>query len=113
MKKIKNKLSKTEINFEPIIQDGRCKAEVFYLFLPEEAESSSAALIKYHPGGEAPLHRHISFELIYILDGEMITAEGTFRKNDLILFKPGSIHYSKTKKGCLVLVIWYKQVEQI
>jgi len=106
-------LSGTEICFEPLYAGSRSKAEICWLYRPEEAHGSGAALIRYQPGGEAPLHVHTSFELIYMLEGEMTTTQGKVKKNDLILLPPGSQHSSKSETGCVALIIWNQPVQLI
>ena len=106
-------LSVAEINFEPLQAGSRSNADIFWLFRPEEARGSAAALIRYHPGGKAPLHLHTSFELIYMLEGEMITTQGKVKKNDLILLPPGSQHASRSETGCIALILWNQPVQLI
>jgi len=103
----------TEICFEPLQAGSRSDAEICWLYRPEEAHGSGAALIRYQPGGQAPLHLHTSFELIYMLEGEMITSQGKVKKNDLILLPPGSQHSSKSETGCLALIVWNQPVQLI
>ncbi len=106
-------LSSAPIAFEPHGGGARAQAEVHWLFKPEEAHGSAAALIRYLPGGRAPRHRHSSFELIYMLEGEMVTSQGVVKKNDLILLPPGSEHASHSDTGCLALIIWNQPVQLI
>ncbi len=41
-----------------------------------------------------------------MLDGELEDCDGTvFRAGDFVTFKPGSRHYSVSKKGCTMLVV--------
>lgn len=106
-------LEKTEIRFEPLGSGARTSAEVCWLFRPDEAHGAAAALIRYLPGGNAPPHRHTSFELIYMLEGEMITTQGRVKKNDLILLPPGSEHASRSETGALALIVWNRPVQLI
>lgn len=101
------------LKFEPIEKNGRASAEVHWLFKPEEANGSAAAVIRYFAGGDAPLHLHTGFELIYMLEGSMQTSTGEVSKNDLILLKPDSIHKSCSKAGCLALIIWQQSVKML
>lgn len=106
-------LERSEIRFEPLNSGARASAEVCWLFRPEQAHGSAAALIRYLPGGSAPPHRHTSFELIYMLEGEMITTQGSVKKNDLVLLPPGSVHASRSETGALALIIWNQPVQLI
>ncbi|MGF1860890.1 cupin domain-containing protein [Photobacterium profundum] len=101
------------LKFEPIEKNGRASAEVHWLFKPEEANGSAAAVIRYFAGGDAPPHLHTGFELIYMLEGSMQTSTGEVSKNDLILLKPESIHKSSSKAGCLALIIWQQPVKML
>ncbi|SFS59172.1 cupin domain-containing protein [Marininema halotolerans] len=101
-------LSEAEINFTPFIVNDRSKSEIHWLFRPEETGGCGAALVRYHPGGESPLHEHTGFEFAYVLDGEMITNQGKVKKNDLMLLPPGSRHRSRSETGCLALIVWEK-----
>ncbi len=106
-------LKNGDLNFEPIIKDGRTAAELHWLFKNDEKNGASAAIIKYHPGGNQPAHIHNGHELIYILEGEMITSTGVVKKNDLVVLNPGSSHSSSCEKGCLALIVWLKPVSPI
>lgn len=101
------------LKFEPINKNGRASAEVHWLFKAEEAGGAAAAVIRYYAGGDAPPHLHTGFEMIYMLEGEMQTSTGVVKKNDLILLKPGSIHESSSKSGCLALIVWQQPVEMM
>ncbi|WP_446470721.1 cupin domain-containing protein [Xenorhabdus stockiae] len=106
-------LHSENLKFESINKNGRASAEVHWLFKAEEANGSAAAIIHYYAGGNAPPHLHTGFELIYILEGEMKTSTGIVKKNDLVLLKPGSIHKSSSKIGCIALIVWQQPVAEI
>ena len=110
---IKGILSQNIFDFKPLDSAGRSKAEVHYLYKVEKSCGSSAAIVRYSPGGETPAHRHPCYELVYILDGEVETDQGVFKKNDLIIMPPDSTHSSRSPKGCLALIIWNMPVEII
>ena len=62
-------------------------------------------ILKMDPGAKSIPHEHVSYEEFYMLDGELIDADGkVFKKGDFISFEPGSKHSSFTEKGCLILV---------
>ena len=78
----------------PLSEDEDLQHEVFIIRF--EAESSSS------------LHRHNGYEEFYVLEGELIDADGeVFKKGDYIKFEKGSEHSSFSKKGCTLLVILY------
>ena len=78
----------------PLSKDEDLQHEVFIIRF--EAESSSS------------FHRHNGYEEFYVLDGELIDADGkVFKKGDYIKFEKGSEHSSFSKTGCTLLVILY------
>jgi hypothetical protein len=112
--KITGKVKKTPINFDSITQDGRIQAEAFFLLsLEDNYKGISCAIVKYCKGGSLPPHKHLGYELIYILEGDIETNDGVFKSNDLILMSPNSIHSSFTKSGCTALIIWFDPVEKV
>ncbi|GEO28129.1 hypothetical protein AAC03nite_39140 [Alicyclobacillus acidoterrestris] len=106
-------LCETGIEFTPYSAHARSKSEIHWLFRSDETGGCGAALVRYHPGGESPLHEHTGFELAYIFDGEMVTNQGTVKKNQLMLLPPGSQHSSRSETGCLALIIWEKPPQTI
>lgn len=106
-------LTEAKIDFTSFNANSRSKSEIHWLFRPEETGGCGAAIIRYHPGGRSPLHVHTGFELAYIFEGEMITSQGTVKKNDLMLLPPGSQHHSRSETGCLALIIWEKPPQTI
>jgi len=78
----------------PLSKDEKLEHEVFIIRF--EADSSSN------------LHRHNGCEEFYVLEGELIDADGeVFKKGDYIKFEKGSEHASYSKTGCTLLVILY------
>ena len=62
-------------------------------------------ILKMDPGAKSIPHEHVNYEEFYMLDGELIDADGkVFKKGDFVSFEPGSTHSSFTEKGCLILV---------
>ena len=62
-------------------------------------------ILKMDPEAKSIPHLHTGYEEFLILDGELIDPDNKiFKKGDFITFKPGSIHSSYTKNGCLILV---------
>ncbi|WP_270168840.1 cupin domain-containing protein [Paenibacillus sp. SYP-B4298] len=106
-------LAATELEFSPFRAIERSKSAVHWLFRPEDTGGTGAALIRYEPGGESPPHLHTGYELAYIFEGEMITSQGTVRKNEMMLLPPGSRHHSRSDIGCLALIVWEKPPQPI
>ncbi|TCP66540.1 cupin domain-containing protein [Baia soyae] len=107
-------LAETEITFTPFQAIERSKSAVHWLFRPDQTGGTGAAIIRYEPGGESPPHLHTGFELAYVLEGEMITSQGSVKKNEMMLLTPGSRHSSRSgEAGCLALIIWEKPPQPI
>jgi anti-sigma factor ChrR (cupin superfamily) len=84
----------------PLSKDENLEHEVFIIRF--EAESSSN------------LHQHKGYEEFYVLDGELIDADGkVFKKGDYIKFEKGSEHSSYSKTGCTLLVILYGGMNEL
>ena len=65
-------------------------------------------IIRFEANSSSSLHRHNGYEEFYVLDGELIDADGeVFKKGDYIKFEKGSEHSSFSKNGCTLLVILY------
>lgn len=57
------------------------------------------------PGMITRPHRHNGHEQFLILEGELIENDGTvFRKGDLVWYRDGTEHNSRTPNGCLLAV---------
>ena len=62
-------------------------------------------ILKFSPGGKSFKHKHLELEEFLVLKGILIDSDNTvFKAGDFITFKPGSSHFSFSKKGCLLLV---------
>ncbi|WP_371671437.1 cupin domain-containing protein [Streptomyces sp. NBC_00289] len=101
------------LRFTPLTADGRVGVEVFPLYTTEQTGPSgpAASLVRYHPGASADPHRHTGYEIILVLDGELITEDGRHPKNSLLVMAPGSVHAPRTERGALMLVVWEAPVE--
>lgn len=106
-------LTKTEYDFKKFSSNERSQSEIHWLIDPKESGGAGAAIVKYAAGSKTPLHLHSGFELALVLEGEMITDQGTVKKNEMILLRPGSQHESHSETGALVLIIWEKPVVNI
>lgn len=103
-------LDEMKLNFQKFSSDKRSKADIMWIHKPNEKSKSGVAIIKYWPGGISPMHLHSSYELIYMLEGEMVTNQGIVKKGDMVILPSGSRHSSKTDTGCIALIIWDKPV---
>lgn len=70
-----------------------------------------AAILRYAPGARVPTHRHVGFEVIYVLDGAQRDERATYGQGSLIVNRPGDEHSVNSDHGCTVLIFWEKPVE--
>lgn len=54
-----------------------------------------------------------SYELIYVLSGELATDDGTYQANSLLVMPPGSVHAPRSPHGCVGLVVWERPVRSV
>lgn len=74
-------------------------------------DDSAAALLRYEPGAQVPLHEHCGYEHILILRGSQSDEHGEYATGDLVISPPGTRHAVTSMEGCLVLAIWEKPVK--
>ena len=94
------------LEFEPFDNYGKpIKGMSWHKISYEKEKGQGSYILKMEPGAKSIPHEHVSYEEFYMLDGELIDADGKiFKKGDFISFEPGSKHSSITEKGCLILV---------
>jgi anti-sigma factor ChrR (cupin superfamily) len=104
-----------ELDFQPLLTDGRTGVEMHRLYGPDQTGPGgpSAGLVRYAPGASTPAHLHPGYELIYVLDGQMETDAGVFEAHSLLVQPPSSTHQPRSSTGCLLLIVWEKPVEQL
>ncbi|MGW6691313.1 cupin domain-containing protein [Streptomyces sp. NPDC054961] len=102
-----------KLKFTPMTADGRVGVEVFPLYTTAQTGPGgpAASLVRYHPGASAAPHRHTSFEIILVLEGELITEDGRHPAHSMLVMPPGSVHAPRTEQGALMLVVWEAPVE--
>lgn len=62
--------------------------------------------MKMSPGSRSLPHRHTATELLQILEGEVMDADGqVFHAGDSLVYGPDSEHWLYSPQGCLLLVI--------
>jgi anti-sigma factor ChrR (cupin superfamily) len=106
-------ITKEDLTFAPLRLDGRVGAETHALYTNAETGGPAAAIVRYLPGANAPAHRHPSFEMIYVISGELETDDGVYGENSVLVMRPGSTHSPRSEKGCLCLVVWERPVEKL
>lgn len=76
-------------------------------------EGPAAAILKYAPGGMAPLHEHTGYEHILMLDGSQEDEQGRYGPGAFVVNPPGSRHSVRSPEGCVALLIWERPVRFI
>ncbi|HYQ42294.1 MAG TPA: cupin domain-containing protein [Polyangiaceae bacterium] len=95
-----------EIAWQPF----RAGIEIHRLY-GEMGVGRAAALLRYAPGAQLPVHRHAGFEQILVLQGSQVDDRGRYGKGSLVVNPPGSQHAVTSPEGCIVLVTWELPVE--
>jgi anti-sigma factor ChrR (cupin superfamily) len=70
----------------------------------------TAALLRYHKGGEVPAHVHMGYEHILMLAGSQEDEHGIYNSGTLMINPPGTKHTVRSPAGCIVLAIYEKPV---
>lgn len=118
-----NKINKTiipaqgagEIIFKDYQVEGRTGVSVFMLYdesnytLPGPA----AAIVLYQAGAVTPTHLHPGWELVLVLEGELIDDDGRYLAGELQLYPPNSFHALRSERGCSFLVVWEQPVRPV
>ncbi|MFM9615550.1 AMP-binding protein [Streptomyces niveiscabiei] len=102
--------------WQAYVQPGREAVDVHWLYTAEETgpDGAEAYLARFGPGAHGDLHRHLGFELIVVLDGELRNDNGdAYGPGCLVLEKPGSVHRVTSPRGCTLLVIREKRTEAL
>jgi anti-sigma factor ChrR (cupin superfamily) len=101
------------LDWQPYGADQRRGVEIVRLYDTRGAHSngSAAALLRYTPGAKAARHLHPGYELIFVLQGELINDAGTHPAGTLEICPPGSSHALASATGCVFLVVWEQPVQ--
>jgi anti-sigma factor ChrR (cupin superfamily) len=76
-------------------------------------DGPSAALLRYQPGAGVPLHEHLGYEHILVLQGSQSDERGHYPRGSFVVNPPGSRHAVRSEGGCVVLIIWERGVRII
>jgi anti-sigma factor ChrR (cupin superfamily) len=93
------------LTFSPF-RDGIGKATLY----ADPESGAEAAVLRYEPGAQVPVHRHVGTEYILVLEGSQEDERGVYRAGTLLVNPPGSRHAVRSPEGCIVLAIWTKPV---
>ncbi|MEU9156590.1 cupin domain-containing protein [Streptomyces sp. NPDC048417] len=85
-------------------EPGRVGVDLHRLYLTDGADPGAAMITRMAPGAHGDLHEHLGYELILVLEGELLNDNGDrYRPGDLVIEQPGSVHQVSTETGCTVL----------
>ncbi|MEU5252006.1 AMP-binding protein [Streptomyces longwoodensis] len=104
------------LTWQAYVQPGRQAVDVHWLYTAEETgpDGAEAYLARFGAGAHGDLHRHLGFELIVVVDGELRNDNGdVYGPGCLVLEKPGSVHRVSSLHGCTLLVIREKRTEAL
>ena len=103
------------VPFQEFVEPGRKNVEFFPLYTTDQTgpEGPTAMLLHYRPGATNQRHIHPSYELILVLDGELVDDNGHYGPGTLLVSPPGSKHAASSPKGCTILIIWEKPVQRL
>jgi anti-sigma factor ChrR (cupin superfamily) len=104
---LKNVLSTAnldELDWVRWVEPGRAGVDVYPLFTSTEPQTATAFLTRMGPGAHGDLHEHLGYELMLVLDGELVNDNGDrYSVGDLVIEQPGSVHQVSSTAGCVVL----------
>ncbi|MBP2315698.1 cupin domain-containing protein [Azospirillum soli] len=94
-------------------QPGRSGVQIHPLYDTSDTGPGgpAAALVRYLPGARVLRHRHPGYELIYVLEGELVNDSGRHGPGTLEVCPPDSSHALWSDTGCVFLVVWEQPVE--
>ncbi|MEU4039122.1 AMP-binding protein [Streptomyces collinus] len=102
--------------WQAYVQPGRQAVDVHWLYTAEDTgpDGAEAYLARFGAGAHGDLHRHLGYELIVVVDGELRNDNGdVYGPGCLVLEKPGSVHRVSSLNGCTLLVIREKRTEPL
>ena len=95
-----------KIKLKPFTKYGKAIKNLSWLPLNyNKKKSTGSYILKFKPGGKSKKHKHLGLEEFFVIKGSLTDSDNTkFNTGDYVTFKPGSKHFSISKKGCLLLV---------
>lgn len=104
-----------DLGFSPYRVEGRKGVSLFSLYDTRDSDPDgpAAALVRYEPGSLTPRHLHPGWELVLVLDGELIDDRGRHSAGVLQVYPPGSDHELSSEIGCTFLVVWERPVKTV
>lgn len=91
--------------FQPYSLQGEVQKDITWCNVSyDEATGQGLFLVKFAPGGRSIAHEHLDFEEFIILEGDLTDSDGTtYRQGDVVSLRPGSKHFSTSRKGLTAL----------
>ncbi|WP_051840423.1 cupin domain-containing protein [Streptomyces sp. NRRL F-5126] len=100
------------ITWQPYIQPGRDAVDVHWLYTAQDTgpDGAEAYIARFRPGAHGDLHEHLGYELMVVLDGELINDNGDqYLPGTIVVERPHSIHRVTSPGGCELLVVREKR----
>ena len=99
-----------QVVWRPYKEPGREAVDVHWLFTAQDTGGCEAYISNQLPGSHTNLHRHLGFELVLVLVGEIEDDQGRpYAPGSLLVQRPGSSHRMSSPGGCKILVVREKQ----
>ena len=106
LRQVFDKKHRDALTWDPYGSDGRSSVQIHKLYdAREDGKGPAAALLRYLPGAQVPNHLHQGYELILVLEGELINDAGVHGPGTLEICPPGNTHALASDKGCVFLVV--------
>lgn len=101
-----------DLKWEPYSADSRRNVEIVRLYDARDnaGHGPAAALLRYSPGARVARHRHLGYELIFVLEGVLHNDTGAHPAGTLEVCPPDSVHELWSDEGCVFLVVWEQPV---
>ncbi|MFZ0565358.1 MAG: cupin domain-containing protein [Chlamydiales bacterium] len=79
-------------------------------FYEESDTGAAAVLLRYEAGSRVPLHEHLGYEHMYVLEGDQLDENGSYPAGSFVIHPPGTKHSPSSVGGCIALLIYEKGV---
>jgi anti-sigma factor ChrR (cupin superfamily) len=83
----------------------------FKILWQDPATKRRAQMVRFSPGAQLPLHRHVGDELIFVIEGAVSDESGTVSTGNVGYRPDGCIHTVTTKNGATVLAVLTGDIE--
>ena len=99
-------------DFEPFVWDGRDNPGQTVLQLDRNMPCGTGFHIyKMAPGAITTPHEHTSDEHFFLIEGDAVDHDGyEYRPGDIVMLSKGTIHNTRTRNGC-TLVVYLQSAE--